>query len=267
MAIRLPDAEEFELDIDQVERLSQNEFVSEVFVPHYQKGEHVAIMGPTQSGKTTLAYKLLDRLATPELPAVVLVMKPRDDVVKDWSRLSGFRVTQTWPPVINRAYKQKGGGFGKKQRGWVLWPKHSLSDIRRDDRMLARVFGVALTDCYKRGNRIVFADEIVGLSAELNLKDELKAIWSRGSGMGCGLWAASQRPFEAPLLMYNSSVHLMIFNDSDKRSRDRYKEIGGVDGDIVSRIVMRLRKHEFLYIGKFMAEDEVTPALAIVSAN
>ena len=250
-----------------VVRLTQDEFVHEVFTPHYEQGQHVAIMGPTQSGKTTISYKLLNEIASPKLPAVVLVMKPRDDVVKDWSKLSGFRKTETWPPVINRAYKKKGGGFGKKQRGWVFWPRHSLTNIERDDKMLSREFGKALTECYAKGNRIVFADEIVGLSKELGLEKQLKAIWSRGSGMGCGLWAATQRPFEAPLLMYGSSEHLLIFKDADKRSRERYDEIGGVDDKVVENLVMTLQKHEFLYIGRFMADDGVSPALAIVGAN
>jgi hypothetical protein len=67
--------------------------------------------------------------------------------------------------------------------------------------------------------------------------------------------------------MYGSSEHLIIFKDSDKRSRERYDEIGGVDDGDVENLVMTLQKHEFLYIGRFMAEDGVSPALAIVGAN
>jgi hypothetical protein len=194
-------------------------------------------------------------------------MKPRDEVVVDWSKLAGFRKTETWPPLVQRAVRKKGGGFGKKQRGWVFWPRHSLSDIKRDNKMLAREFGKILTECYKKGDRIVFADEVVGLSKELGLEEELTAIWSRGGSMGCGLWAASQRPYHAPLLMYSSSAHLLIFRDDDKRSTDRYDEIGGIDGDVVKTTVRGLKRHEFLYIGRFAADDEVSPALAIVSAT
>lgn len=248
-------------------RLSQDDFVNEVFAPHYEPGQHVAIMGPTRSGKTTIAYKLLNEIASPKLPAVILVMKPKDDTVKDWSKLAGFRKTETWPPIINRALTKRQGGLGKRQRGWVFWPRHSLTDIDRDNKMLSRQFSLALAECYRKGNRIVFADEVVGLAKELGLDTELNAIWARGGGMGCGLWAATQRPFHAPLLMYGSSEHILIFKDADKRSRERYDEIGGVDGKIVEETVMRLRKHEFLYIGRYMAADEVTPGLAIINAD
>lgn len=271
MAIRLietdDDAQEAGTPPARVARLTQAEFIDEVFVPHYEDGQHVAIMGPTRSGKTTIAYKLLDRLATPKRPAIVLVMKPRDEVVVDWSKLAGFRKTETWPPIVNRAYRKKGGGFGKKQRGWVFWPRHSLGDIKRDNRALAVQFRRVLTECYKKGDRIVFADEVVGLSKELGLEEELTAIWSRGGSMGCGLWASSQRPYHAPVIMYSSSAHLLIFRDDDKRSTDRYDEIGGIDGDYVKNAVRGLRRHEFLYIGRFAAEDEVSPAIAIVSAD
>jgi energy-coupling factor transporter ATP-binding protein EcfA2 len=269
--VPLPTNDEFERieSTPEFERISREEFIEDVFVPGYEPGQHVAIMGPTRSGKTTLAYELLDRIASPDLPAYVLVMKPRDDVVVDWSKLAGFRKTERWPPVFQRAYKKKGGGFGKKQRGWVVWPKHGLRDIRQDNAMLKREFSRVLTECYRKGKRIVFADEIVGL-VDLGLKDELEAIWMRGGSMECGLWAASQRPFNAPVIMYGSSAHLLIFKDGDRRSIERYRDIGGLDEETQARIptvIAGLKKHEFLYIGRFMGEDEVSPALAIVEAN
>ncbi len=267
--VSLPDDEQWEAmqqDIE-VRRMGREEFLHDVFSPEYQPGEHVAIIGPTRSGKTTLAYSMLDCVATPELPAIVLVMKPRDQVVKDWSKLAGFKKTERWPPVWQRAWTKKGGGLGKRRRGWVFWPRHSLTNIKQDNKMLKRQFGAALTESYRKGDRIVFADEAVGLSKELGLTEELEAIWSRGGAMGCGLWAATQRPFHAPVLMYSSSAHLVLFNDPDKKDRDRFGEIGGVDKDLVDEIVVNLRKHEFLYIGRSMAEDGVSPALAIVNAQ
>jgi len=265
--IPLPTREELDADKPEISRFGREEFITEVFGPHYEAGQHVAIMGPTGSGKTTIAYELLNEVATPKLPAIVLVMKPRDPVVKDFSKSTGFRTTQRWPPVIGRAYNEKGGGFGKRQRGWVFWPRHSLTSIKRDDRMLAVEFRRVLNECYRKGDRIVFADEIVGLSKELGLEDELNAIWMRGKSMGCGMWAATQRPFHAPLNMYSQSEHLVIFKDPDQRSVDRFKQIGGVEPEFVEVAVRELQRHEFLYIGRFMADDGQSAAMAIVNAD
>ncbi len=253
----------------EVIRVDRDEFINEIFVPNYDPEEgHIAFIGPTRCGKTTLAYQLLNKIASPELPAFVLVMKPKDDVVVDWSKLSGFKKTETWPPVWQRGWSNKSGGLGKKRRGWVFWPRHSLSDIKRDNKMLSVQFRRILNECYRKGQRIVFADEIVGLSKELNLEEELNAIWTRGGAMRCALWAASQRPFHAPLAMYSQSEHLFLFNDPDKRDRDRFREIsGGIDPDLIDATVIALKKHECLYIGKTMAEDGISPALAIINAN
>lgn len=252
-----------------VERLTREQFVKEVFGPHYQAGEHVTFIGPTQSGKTTIAYELLDEVASPDLIAVVLVMKPKDQTVVDWTKLAGFKKIESWPPVTKRGIinMNKSGGSFKKRRGFVFWPRHSLKDIERDDEMLSREFKKVLSQCYGQGNKIIFADEIVGLSKELGLSKQLEAIWMRGSSLKCGLWAATQRPFHAPLLMYSMAEHLILFRDPDRRDIQRFKEIGGVDPDIVENTMYKLKKFEFLYIGRTMGKDGVSPALAIVGAE
>src|ERR1041384_776737 len=68
----------------------------------YKAGEHVTFLAPTQDGKTTLAFQLLETTASKELPAIVLVQKPRDPVVKQWLKHlrdeRGWIKTENWPP-------------------------------------------------------------------------------------------------------------------------------------------------------------------------
>jgi hypothetical protein len=89
---------------------------------------------------------------------------------------------------------------------------------------------------------------VVGVTKELGLGPELDAIWMRGSSMGLGLWAATQRPFHAPLHAYNAPVHIFLHRDPDLRNMQRYQEIGGVDSRLVRSIVSQLQLHQFLYI-------------------
>jgi hypothetical protein len=105
-----------------------------------------------------------------------------------------------------------------------------------------------MLDCYKRGNRIVFCDEAYGLSNELGLNRELVTLWTRGRSMRTGIWAASQKPTHIPLHAYNQAEHLFLANDPDKRARDRFSEIGGVDPDLLKATVPQLEKHEWLYV-------------------
>jgi hypothetical protein len=206
----------------------------------YRPGEHVTIIGPTGCGKTWLGYELLDRSVSERLPAVMMVMKPRDATAKAFTKRLRFRTVRAWPPLPS--IWQPG-----KPRGYTLWPKHSY-DPERDDYNLWKTFRAGILDSYKKGKRILFADEAYGLCAELRLEKELITVWSRGRSMGTGLWAATQRPTHVPLWAYSQAEHLFLFRDPDKRARERYAEIGGVDPAVVLYATDQLAEYECLYI-------------------
>lgn len=233
-------AVETDIDLNSVEIVGRDEFLFERF--DYSPGQHVTFLGPTQAGKTTLAFGLLRATATPDVPAYVIVMKPRDRVVDDWGKAAKFRVIRDYPPPPNLTKFVKPPGY-------IVWPKHTFDENPDvDDRRLGAVFSRTLAGLYKKGNVIVFADEVYGLSKELGLDRRLNTMWSRGASMGCGLWASSQRPYSIPQLAYGSAEHLFLAKDPDKRSRDRYGEIGGVDPELVKELTANLEKYQWLYI-------------------
>lgn len=221
----------------EIVTIPRNEFLTQRF--SYHTGEHVTVLGPTGSGKTHLAYQLLAAAARPSRPALILVMKPRDRTATDWSQTLGMRTVRTWP--IPRV------PFRAPPAGWTVWPRHTF-DPEVDDAHLHSVFRAAILDSYKRGSRIIFADEVAGLAAELGLQRELKAVWMRGRSMGTGMWAASQRPVDVPLHAYSQAEHLFLANEPDLRGRQRYDEIGGLDPGLIRDRVARLNEFEFLYI-------------------
>lgn len=231
---------------------------------HYVPGRHVAFVAPSQDGKTTLAFQMLKYTATVECPALVLVMKPRDATPAAWTAHIGFLEVPTWTDGPPRRW-----AWQDPVTGWTLWPPHTFT-IAVDNHNLTKQFRAALEWAYARGDCIVFADEVYGMVAELGLTDELIALWSRGSGMGAGLWTATQRPSGSqgkgvPGFMYSNASDLFLSRDPDKRSRQRYGEIGGVDPRLIEAIVLTLKRHEFLWISR--GDGAGGPYLAIIEAK
>jgi hypothetical protein len=233
--------------------IQREDFLSDYF--DYKPGQHIAIIGPTNiAGKSYLGHQLLDQaIRNTGLPAVSLVMKPRDRTVSEWSQKLGFKEIRSWPPAKMP--------WQATPRGYTLWPGQSMTDIGADNEHLASEFKKAILDTYRHGDGIIFADEVYGLCVELGLSTELTALWTRGQGMGAGLWSLTQKPSgtqqgSIPSFVYNSPTWTFLSRDPDKRNRDRFSEIGGVDGHFIGDEVMKLRKYEFLCLhreGPYMA--------------
>jgi hypothetical protein len=232
----------------------RDEFIRERF--HYAPGEHVTFLAPTQTGKTTLKFQLMKETISKQLKGVVLIMKPRDKVPDAWRKPLKLQLTRDWPPPF---LKRK----GSDPPGWMVWPKHTFKPAE-DDAHLQDVFERAIHSAYKKGNRVLDVDEILGVTDELKMSRELQTLWSRGSSMGCGLWGGSQRPAKIPLLAYSSANHLFIGNTAEKRDRDRYREISGIgiDSEYLDDLVQKLGPHEWIYIcrnGPVMCHIKAAP--------
>jgi hypothetical protein len=231
-------------------------------------GHHAAFFGPTQqAGKTTMAFALLESVANPDLPAIVLCKKHTDRVVSAWTRRLDFRETPAWPP------RKKLGDVGRKLPGYTLWPRQSLSDPAADNALLGREFTRAIVHNRKHRPSITFADELYGLLAELHMRDLLTSVITQDSGSGHGLWFASQKPsgtqgISIPGFFFNSAEHMFLSKDGEERNRARYGEIAcGISPREIERETLRLSPYSWLYIRRSGPEwcvvDAYDPALAI----
>jgi len=208
----------------------------------YRPGEHVSFLAPTGGGKTYLANQLLAVSATEKHQAISLVMKPRDRTARKFAKSSRHRIVRSWPPNPVAEFWRP-----QKPAGYVLWPRHRY-DPDIDDPEHYQIFRRAILDSYKRGDRIIFADEVYSLARELRLEREMVTVWTKGRSMGCGLWGATQRPWGAPQQMYSQAEHLFLSYSPDVRDHDRYGEIGGVDPKMVAAAVKMLPLYWWLYI-------------------
>jgi hypothetical protein len=229
----------------RVQQIPRNDFLTDYWPGLYKPGDHVAAFGPTvRAGKTHLLFQLLGATNREALRTTAFCMKPRDRTVSRWSKALDFKEIPEWPPAEFP---------WAKPRSYLLWPRHT-GDPDIDNPHLRRHFRAAMLDGYRRGNSILFLDEIFGIVGELDLTKELLAIVTRGGGMGCGAWIASQKPsgtqqVSMPGFIFNCPSHFFLSQDNDKRNRRRYSELaGGVDPALIERETLRLGKFEFLYL-------------------
>lgn len=219
------------VDIDVKTR---DEFL-DYFAANYGSGQHVLFLGPTQRGKTTLCHQMLARVISPERRTRVLAGKPpgRDHVMGEAADNLNLRITEEWPP----AWSHK----DRKKNGYVVRPKHSLTDIKADSENLREQFRKTMVDSYaSQKDVILVCDETHHVQNEYKLKAELEAPLMRGAPV-CAVWMLVQRGRYITYMAYDASDWVLVYNDPDRSNRQRYAEIGGVDPRLVEEILSGLR--------------------------
>lgn len=240
-----PDVEGARQRSDGLWVFSREEFVHRRF--DYKPGEHLVFGGPTQRGKTTLAFALLEVAATPDCPAYIAVSKPRDPTTeREGKRLGFVRVTE-WPPPMKLSRL-----WGERPPGYLVWPK--FGDIDNDVARSARVTKALLNDRYTAGVRnhkgILVMDDTVVKSKVLGLDGEMTTILAMASAMDLGLWTFVQKPTDSgrtAIWAYGASEHVFMTHDPDRKNQQRYSEIGGVDPKFIGEATRSLKPYEFLY--------------------
>ena len=225
---------------------SRADFAQQRF--YYKPGEHVVFGGPTQRGKTTFAFDLLEVVATPELPAYVAVSKPKDPVTERRGRELGFRRVADWPAPMKVNEMWDG-----KPPGYLIWPKFGSmdDDVERCAEVTRKLIQDRYTAGVKNKRGILVMDDTMVKSKLMGLDREMTTILAMSGAMGIGQWTFVQKPTDsgrAAIWSYGASEHLFLLKDPDRRNQQRYDEIGGVDPQFVRDATNNLKPFQFLYI-------------------
>lgn len=203
---------------------------------HPNQGEHVTIIGPTGSGKTRLANRLLAGYPY----TVQIVSKPSG---KDRSvDTRGATVIDHWPPQ-------------EPTSKVILWPKWKTpSDVKSQ----AAKIRTAIDDIFSEGAWAVLIDDALYVVNVTKAGATLDLMWYHGRSAGLSLLTCWPRPRWAPRLAYSAATHLFLFLTKDVEDLRALAQISGA-GAVrpFSDLVRTLGRFEAVYVNTRTSEVSV----------
>lgn len=202
--------------------------------------QHVTILGPTRTGKSTLAMQV----ARQRPYVAALCAKPRDKHMKSMLRDGGFRKVDVLPEAgagIRRAY---------------LWPPN-VGNVSHPVQRAA--FHGAFSHAYRVGVWHLLVDEAHYLATTLRLADDIRGAYQMGRSNGHGVILCAQRPAWLPRDIYSSADHLFIFGTNDAADLKSISGMNGVNDKVVRLAVANLgRDHRFLHVNTATGDLAIT---------
>lgn len=203
--------------------------------------QHMSILGPTGTGKSTLAFKVAELR-----PYVgVLCAKPRDEHMRKMLKRGGYRKVDRLPEA------------GAGQRRVFLWPPNTGTESHALQRA---TFDNALAHAYRVGVWHLLVDEGHFLADTLRLGDRIRGAYQMGRSNGHGIILCAQRPAWLPRDIYSSADHLLIFGTNDSADLKSISGLNGVNDRVVRDCVASLDResHRFLHVNTRTGRTSIT---------
>jgi DNA helicase HerA-like ATPase len=217
------------------------------FDQRWQAGEHVAAVGMTGSGKTTLAREVLK---TQDF-AVVFGTKAKDDSLYKPLEAKGFVRVDRWDPW---EWQETG------QRYVIFAPPldfdedASAREVDQAFETQREAFRKALVQLYKAGGWCLYLDEVRYIADDLALSKDLNRLWLQGRSLGMSIFASTQRPRAVPLNTFEMASWFFLWRIADREDRRRSAEMTGQLAPLVFETAARLPRHEFVCVDKLNDE-------------
>lgn len=213
-----------------------------MFLTAHKQGEHVSLVGPTGSGKSTTGVELCKLVGTRKTKdkrpsrVTILADKPRDDTLAALIAQGDFKVIKKWPPA-----------YGEEH--CIVWPRSGPpSGMAQRQR---NVFLPVLDSIYTEGGQYVYIDEAAyfeePLPSGIGAKATMGQFWRAARSNKITLIAGTQRPRNVTRLMWSEPSWVFIFPPDDDDDLKRIAEASGKKIE-VWEVVPQLGDFEFMCI-------------------
>lgn len=214
----------------------------------FQQGDHMAIIGPTGTGKTHIA------LEAAELRTYVLVVacKPRDPLITD-ATARGYHLLPGNKLEVPYA---DGKPHFKRVVYWPRMPEEQRRKIPQHQRIKAEralhkpLVGGALGYVRDNGHWALVLDEGTYICRDLRLQEDVDSALQQFRTLNASIIILGQRPAWMGRYVLSQPTHLFLFNTRNRDDRKALGDISGVDPKEVEAILRTLDRdsHEVLYI-------------------
>lgn len=192
--------------------------------------EHLALLGPTGSGKSFfMTHVLKERATARESHIVILATKPADGTLTKMN----WPIINKWPPKYD-------------QPQVIYWPKAPGLD---KENLLKQREGITkmLNELWRPNANIVLAfDEISYVEDDLQIKTPIVRYWREARALGITMVAGTQRPRFVSRYMWSESTYTIAFRPKDEEDALQVGTVLGNRRFFKDFLMDELEKNEFI---------------------
>lgn len=210
------------------------------FVWEWRQNQHVGLVGPTEQGKTNLAYHLLQQRAF----VTYFAIKTQDETLDAYGAQGGYQRLYDWPPKTGWLIKRQVKPAEMPRR--LLWPDATQLDSEPEQ---IRVFSKALADIYAEGGWCPVLDDYWYLAHILGFEKTTKKFLANARSNYIPMVVCAQRPAGNRLVeLFDQTTHLFFFRDNDEPNLRRISGVGYLASEPIKAFVANLDPYQCLYI-------------------
>lgn len=214
-----------------------DDFLSYVF--DWRQDQHVGLIGPTDSGKSTLTYAILPMRKY----VTFFATKPSDRVLEQYAAKGGYKRIPDWPPKRGWVFKRPYTPDEMPRR--LLWPDAStITSVPHQQEVFRRAF----SDIYTSGGWCTCWDEFWMMCRILRMEDEARIMLQQARSNDISFVMGAQRPSRIPLELFDQATHLFFWRDNDEVNLKRIGSVGWLASGPIRAFTANLEPYQVLYI-------------------